>query len=109
MRFLVDAQLPPALARYLGALGHEADHVIDLGLEGARDQQIWDFATENSAIIMTKDGDFAAMRAVRDDGPSVIWVRIGNTTTPSLFAALVRAWPTVVAALEAGEGVIEIR
>jgi predicted nuclease of predicted toxin-antitoxin system len=33
MRFLVDAQLPPALARWLAAQGHEAAHVGDLGLQ----------------------------------------------------------------------------
>ncbi|HVQ11884.1 MAG TPA: DUF5615 family PIN-like protein [Methyloceanibacter sp.] len=109
MRFLIDAQLPPALARYLGALGHEADHVIDIGLEAAPDKLIWNFAAANSATIVTKEGDFAAMRAVRDEGPSVIWVRIGNTTAASLFAALARAWPGVIAALEAGEGVVEVR
>jgi predicted nuclease of predicted toxin-antitoxin system len=109
VRFLIDAQLPPALARYLGALGHEADHVIDIGLEAARDKLIWNFAAANSATIVTKDGDFAAMRAVRDEGPSVIWVRIGNTTAASLLAALARVWPGVIAALEAGEGVVEVR
>jgi predicted nuclease of predicted toxin-antitoxin system len=109
VRFLVDAQLPPALARYLGELGHQADHVIDIGLEGARDKEIWDFAETNSAIIVTKDGDFAAMRGTRDDGPAVIWVRMGNTTTGVLFAALARAWPAVIAALDADEGVVEVR
>jgi len=28
MRFLVDAQLPPALARWLAAQGHEAEHAV---------------------------------------------------------------------------------
>lgn len=32
MRFLVDAQLPPALARKLEALGHVAEHVADQGM-----------------------------------------------------------------------------
>jgi predicted nuclease of predicted toxin-antitoxin system len=32
VRFLIDAQLPPALARYLAALGHDAKHVSDVGL-----------------------------------------------------------------------------
>ena len=32
MRFLVDAQLPPALARMIAEAGHEADHVIDVGV-----------------------------------------------------------------------------
>jgi len=31
-RFLVDAQLPPALARKLTALGHKAIHVLDVDL-----------------------------------------------------------------------------
>lgn len=35
MRFLVDAQLPPALARWIAAQGHEARHVADLGMAGA--------------------------------------------------------------------------
>ncbi len=33
MRFLVDAQLPPALARWLAANGHAAEHVADRQME----------------------------------------------------------------------------
>ncbi|MGH6826009.1 DUF5615 family PIN-like protein [Methyloceanibacter sp.] len=109
MRFVVDAQLPPALARYLSELGHQADHVIDLGLESASDRNVWDAALARSATLVTKDEDFIAMRAIQGDGPAIIWVRIGNTTTTALFEALSRVWPAVVAALEAGEGVIEVR
>jgi predicted nuclease of predicted toxin-antitoxin system len=32
MKFLIDAQLPPALCEWLRARGHEADHVADLGM-----------------------------------------------------------------------------
>jgi predicted nuclease of predicted toxin-antitoxin system len=35
MRFLIDAQLPPALARWLSSAGHDAEHVADIGLAGA--------------------------------------------------------------------------
>ena len=38
VRFLVDAQLPPALARRLEAWGHVAEHVVDLGMADAPDQ-----------------------------------------------------------------------
>ncbi|MFZ1575492.1 MAG: DUF5615 family PIN-like protein [Chromatiaceae bacterium] len=41
MRFLVDAQLPPALARWLAQRGHEAEHVLDCGLLDASDRLIW--------------------------------------------------------------------
>ena len=38
MRFLVDAQLAPALARWLAGRGHTAKHVADLGMAGASDR-----------------------------------------------------------------------
>jgi len=42
MRFLVDAQLPPALARWLAAKGQEAEHVGDKEMQGASDTAICD-------------------------------------------------------------------
>lgn len=49
MRFLVDAQLPPALARWMVEQGHEASHVVDHGLGEASDASIW-AAAISSAI-----------------------------------------------------------
>jgi predicted nuclease of predicted toxin-antitoxin system len=40
MRFLIDAQLPPAPARRLVELGHDAEHVSDQQLAAATDSQI---------------------------------------------------------------------
>ncbi len=40
MRFLIDAQLPPALARLLASHGHVAEHVADIGLRDADDSPI---------------------------------------------------------------------
>jgi predicted nuclease of predicted toxin-antitoxin system len=40
-RFLVDAQLPPELARRLSRLGYQADHVNRIGLGAAGDVAIW--------------------------------------------------------------------
>jgi predicted nuclease of predicted toxin-antitoxin system len=104
----VDAQLPPAVARHLEAAGHAADHVVDVGLEAAPDRVIWDYAIAQGAILLTKDEDFAAMRAIREQGPTVIWIRIGNTTRPTLLNALAGAWPAILEALEKGEHVIEV-
>ncbi|MSP73885.1 MAG: hypothetical protein EXR76_17270, partial [Myxococcales bacterium] len=44
MRFLVDARLPPALARWLTAAGHPSEHVADVGLAGAPDPAVWERA-----------------------------------------------------------------
>ena len=60
MTFLIDAQLPPALVRWLHEAGHEATHVEDIGLREAEDNAIWTYALESGAVIVTKDEDFAA-------------------------------------------------
>jgi predicted nuclease of predicted toxin-antitoxin system len=44
MRFLVDAQLPRALARYLASAEHQAEHVYDIGMGEASDSTIWNYA-----------------------------------------------------------------
>ncbi len=62
MRFLVDAQLPPALARHIESSGHKAEHVVDLGLEKGTDVRIRAKAAELGAVIVTKDEDFAVHR-----------------------------------------------
>ncbi|MDP8924888.1 MAG: DUF5615 family PIN-like protein [Chloroflexota bacterium] len=78
MRFLVDAQLPPALARWLVERGHAAEHVADLGMAGASDGTIWDRAATTGAVVLTKDEDFALRWAVAGEGPAVVWLRCGT-------------------------------
>ena len=108
MRFLIDAQLPPHLARRLADLGHDVSHVADLGLVSATDLQIWSAAIEREAILVTKDQDFAMARAAADEGPSVIWVRLGNTDNETLIARFVGALATIAAAIERGDTVVEL-
>jgi predicted nuclease of predicted toxin-antitoxin system len=108
MRFLVDAQLPPSLARWLVANGHEADHVIDCGLESAGDRAIWDRALGLHAVVLTKDEDFAARRVRERDGPAVVWIRVGNVTRRQLLSWIESVLPAVLAALERGEIIVEI-
>jgi predicted nuclease of predicted toxin-antitoxin system len=105
--FLVDAQLPPLLAEALRQAGCEAVHVIDLGLQAATDEQIWDEAISHSAVLITKDRDFALRRAATNDGPAILWVRVGNTSNRKLIELVLRALPTIIAAIERDEAVIE--
>ncbi len=108
-RFLVDAQLPPALARFLAGHGHEARHVVDVGLERATDAAIWAWAQRHEAAILTKDEDFAQLAVLRPEGPPVVWVRIGNTTRQELLRSVAVALDAVVQALERGERLVELR
>jgi len=54
VRFLVDAQLPPLLARTLTQAGYHAEHVEDIGLRHAKDTPIWEYAVRVHAVILTK-------------------------------------------------------
>ena len=108
MRFLVDAQLPPALARRLVALGHVAAHVFDVGLTTAADRIIEQFAVDDGAVIVTKDQDFAVRYALRDTGPSVMWVRVGNLRRAALLTRIEAALPDAVSALERGDTLVEM-
>ena len=108
MRFLIDAQLPPGLAQWLTASGYPSDHVDDLGLGAARDDEIEIRARETGAVLWSKDADFAG-RARRAPGLQVVWLRFGNTTNASLRARLAPRLPAIDAALKDGESLIEIR
>jgi predicted nuclease of predicted toxin-antitoxin system len=105
--FLVDAQLPPSLAEALRQAGRQAVHVIDLGLLAATDEQIWDEAISRSAVLVTKDRDFALRRAASNDGPAILWVRVGNTSNRKLIELALRTLPAIIDAIERDEAVIE--
>jgi predicted nuclease of predicted toxin-antitoxin system len=104
---LVDAQLPPSLAEALRQAGCQAEHLADLGLLAATDEQIWNEAVSRSAVLVTKDRDFALRRAASNDGPAILWVRVGNTSNRKLIELVLRALPAIIDAIERDEAVIE--
>ena len=108
MRFLVDAQLPPVLARWLAVQGHEAEHVGDKGTQAASDTAIWSYALASSAVIITKDEDFAQRKVLIDTGPAVVWIRLPNTRRQDLLVWFETILPDVVAALARGETLLEL-
>ena len=106
MRFVVDAQLPPALARFLAQRGHEASHIFDSELLSASDRDIWEHAANSGAVLITKDEDFVTMGAFQTGGPPIVWVRLGNTTNRILLKYFETMLPNIVAALQRGETVV---
>lgn len=108
MRFLVDAQLSPALARWLAAQGHEAEHVADIGMQSASDAAIWDHASASSAAVVTKDEDFAQRKVLSRTGPVIVWIRLPNTRRRDLLTWFGTVLPDIVAAMEKGETLIEV-
>jgi predicted nuclease of predicted toxin-antitoxin system len=107
-RFLIDAQLPPALARWLTEQGYQSEHVFDFGGDVTTDRQVWSRALETRAVIDSKDEDFSMLTMQSLTGPQVVWIRAGNTSRKALLVWFEGLLPSILLAIERGERVIEI-
>ena len=107
IRILIDAQLPPELARRLTARGYVAEHVNRIGLGDIGDSAIWRHAARTGAILVTKDEDFLALAGQEPAGPQVVWIRIGNISNEALWRALDPLLDEIVQSLNAGERIVE--
>jgi len=109
VNFLIDSQLPSALARWISAQGHKATHVADLGMLADDDSKIWRRAQKENAVIISKDEDFADRWVLSDEGVVLVWIRKGNCSNRALLSWLEPLWPDVLRRLEQGERLIELR
>jgi predicted nuclease of predicted toxin-antitoxin system len=76
-------------------------------LQAAVDEEIWDEAVSRSAVLVTKDRDFALRRATTNDGPTILWVRVGNAGNRRLIELILHALPAIIVAIQRNEAVIE--
>ncbi len=109
MKFLVDAQLPPAVARWLRDNGHDAQAVREVGLREAEDDDIWKHALATGAAILTKDEDFPIRAQKTNAGPVIVWLRIGNTSNHTLRLWFMPQLPQIISLIEQGVRILEIR
>ena len=109
MKFIVDAQLPPGLARYLAdRFRVQASHVRDLGLRDADDPTIFQYAKKMSLIVVTKDSDFVELVYRHGTPPRIVWVTCGNTTNANLNRVFTQTFPSALQLLADGETIVEI-
>ena len=109
MKFLVDNQLPLALAKYLQKRGFDCEHVLDVGLAECLDSEICRYAETHDQIIVSKDEDFFYIASQSRAKIRLVWVRLGNCRTEPLLAAFERLWPSIEASLNSGDRIVEIR
>lgn len=109
MTFLIDNQLPPALAAFLTQSGHISAHVCDLGIETHKDVDLLSYATTHGHVVVSKDSDFRDLVVRSPASAPLVWVRLGNCRTPVLFNAFGADLPRIVRDLTAGVRVVEIK
>ena len=75
----------------------------------SKDTPVWRYAQEHGAVIVTKDEDFAEWVRRGRPGPAVVWLRIGNSSTPVLPAWIEPLLPRIVLQLQMGDRLVEVR
>ena len=58
MRIKLDENMPGQLTTILRKLGHDAETVIDEGMAGCPDRDIWENAQHERRFFITQDLDF---------------------------------------------------
>jgi predicted nuclease of predicted toxin-antitoxin system len=106
VKFLVDNQLPAALARWLAAQSADAVHVLDLALDTTPDVDIWSRASTDARIVVSKDEDFFDLANRPGDTGRLLWVRMGNCRTTALLARFEAAWPGIQQSFTAGQRIV---
>jgi predicted nuclease of predicted toxin-antitoxin system len=62
MQVKVDEDLPPIAAQWLKGKGYEATTVLEEGLGGWRDEQLWQLIQAERKFLVTADKGFADIR-----------------------------------------------
>jgi len=107
VQFLVDANLPPRLARLLRERGHEACHVAEAGLGTAKDHELFQRARNEGWIVVTRDLDFADLAAASGGLPAgVILMRLRSSRIESVLSRLLVAVAATGDALQSGAVVV---
>ena len=73
------------------------------------DAAIAEKANELAAVIVSKDADFVDLHERGVLKVSLVRVRLGNVTSALICATFRQRIPTICAAIEAGERLVEIR
>ena len=108
MRFLVDNQLPPSLARWLRDRGHDAEHVFESGLHLFYDRALWSCTLTYDRIDVSKDEDFLYLTNQPGDAGRFLWGRLGNCRNDALIAAFSSSFDTIAVAFDAGQSVVAL-
>lgn len=87
MKFLVDAQLPVRLARFLSNAGHDAVHTAGLA-DGncTTDRRIAELADDEGRVVVTKDRDFRDGHLLTRSPQRLLVVSTGNITNNALLS-----------------------
>lgn len=103
MKLLLDQGLPRSTVKHLAIAGIDAEHVGAIGMSGATDTKILDFASRQQSVVITLDADFHHLLAASHaTSPSVVRIRIEGLKGDQLAALLLQVVAAAKTQLDAG-------
>lgn len=86
MKFLVDAQLPRSLSKWLIELGHDSIHTLDLPQQNeSQDRDISFLADQQNRVVISKDNDFFDDHLLLNSPIKLLALRVGNIRNSELL------------------------
>jgi predicted nuclease of predicted toxin-antitoxin system len=90
MKFLIDAQLPVRLARFLQTAGYDVIHTKDLPQQNSTsDNQINEISLQQERIVISKDSDFVNSFLTIQKPYKLLLISTGNISNSELEAIFV--------------------
>ena len=91
MKIKLDENIPASLVGLLNGLGHDADNVLQEGLEGENDPTVWAAAQSEGRFLITQDLDFSDVRQFQPGTHAgILLVRLQNPNRRTLAAIVER-------------------
>lgn len=97
MKYIVDAQLPRKLVKWMNAEGYNAIHTLDLPDKNATsDSEIIRISSlDNMSVIVSKDKDFPEQRIIRGKPERLLWITTGNIRNEILLGLFSREFKNI--------------
>lgn len=97
MKFIVDAQLPKKLSRYLNEIGFDAVHTLELAKGNkTKDTEIVRISIEEKRILISKDADFYNIYLQKAEPYKLIYLTVGNISTLKLIQIFSKNWDRIL-------------
>jgi len=101
VRFIVDTQLPPALAKFFRQRGYGATHAVNYPAGALlQDDEIIVIAQQEKRIVVTKDSDFFDFFMLNNYPPAVLLLQLGNIKNSDLFEFMDNNLDTIIQLFE---------
>lgn len=108
MKFLIDAQLPKALARFFRERGFDAIHTLELPNKNVTDDlEINRISLAEQRIVISKDSDFYDSYSAKQEPYKLLYLTTGNIRNKDLIELFDKNFLLIIHSLQNGS-VVEL-